>query len=58
MENFNELDTELRLYLKYNTYLRRDDPQFWRKLIYAMPHKKISKAKKKATTNGDNETEI
>lgn len=58
VENFNELDTELRLYLKYNTYLRRDDPQFWRKLIYAMPHKKISKAKKKATTNGDNETEI
>lgn len=26
-ENFDDLDTELRLYLKYNTYLRRDDPQ-------------------------------
>ncbi|XP_032290450.1 protein toll [Drosophila virilis] len=38
VEDFNDLDSELRTYMKLNTYLRRDDPQFWRKLIFAMPH--------------------
>ncbi|XP_064554153.1 protein toll-like [Drosophila montana] len=38
VEDFNDLDSELKTYMKLNTYLRRDDPQFWRKLIYAMPH--------------------
>ncbi|KAM8714218.1 hypothetical protein ACLKA7_014369 [Drosophila subpalustris] len=33
------LEPELKRYMKYNTYLRRDDPLFWRKLIFAMPHK-------------------
>lgn len=58
VENFHDLDSELRLYLKYNTYLRRDDPQFWKKLIYAMPHKKIRSLKKKAERNGDNGAEV
>lgn len=46
VENFDNLDTELRLYMKYNTYLSRDDSQFWRKLIFAMPHKKAKSSKK------------
>ncbi|XP_062126015.1 protein toll-like [Drosophila sulfurigaster albostrigata] len=37
--DFNDLDIELRNYMKFNTYLTRDDPQFWRKLMFGMPHK-------------------
>lgn len=53
VENFNELDLELRLYMKYNTYLCRNDAQFWRKLIYSMPHKKISKSKRQTKPNDE-----
>lgn len=53
VENFDELDTQLRLYMKHNTYLRRDDSQFWRKLIYAMPHKKMTNLVKNAKWDGD-----
>lgn len=45
VEDFKNLDSELRIYMKYNTYLRRDDPLFWRKLINVMPHKKLNKSK-------------
>lgn len=54
VENFDDLDTELRLYMKYNTYLQRDDSQFWRKLIYAMPHKKMRKSGEYPKCDGDN----
>lgn len=39
--DLDKLEPELKRYMTYNTYLRRDDPQFWRKLMFAMPHKKI-----------------
>lgn len=55
VEDFNDLDSELRLYMKFNTYLRYDDSQFWKKLIYVMPHKKVGKPKKKAKPNADHE---
>ncbi|XP_034477177.1 protein toll-like [Drosophila innubila] len=39
--NLDNLEPELKRYMTYNTYLRRDDPQFWRKLMYSMPHKEV-----------------
>lgn len=57
VEDFSELDLELRLYMKFNTYLRYDDPQFWKKLIYAMPHLKVGNPKKKIERNEDPEVE-
>lgn len=46
LEDFSDLDSELRMFMKYHTYLRRDDTQFWQKLIYVLPHIKPSKPKK------------
>ncbi|KAH8260405.1 hypothetical protein KR026_011037, partial [Drosophila bipectinata] len=37
VENFDDLDSELRAYMVLNTYLARDSPNFWNKLIYSMP---------------------
>lgn len=49
--DIDQLDAELKIYMKYNTYLRRDDPLFWRKLMFSMPHKQIH-CEQPALTNG------
>lgn len=34
-----EFDKEIRRYITYTTYLHCEDPWFWEKLRYAMPHR-------------------
>ncbi|XP_070073992.1 protein toll [Drosophila takahashii] len=41
VKNFDSLDSELRAYMVFNTYLERSHPNFWNKLIYSMPHTKV-----------------
>lgn len=39
--NCNQFDA-IRKYVQTFTYLREDDPKFWPKLVYRLPHKKMT----------------
>ncbi|XP_043663081.1 toll-like receptor 13 [Drosophila teissieri] len=53
VENFDDLDSELKAYMVLNTYLERNHPNFWNKLMYSMPHARHSKRRR-----SDAETEV
>jgi hypothetical protein len=41
----SKFDDDLQLYIKTKTYVKREDPWFWEKVLYAMPE---------ITNRGDN----
>ncbi|EDW88558.2 toll-like receptor Tollo [Drosophila yakuba] len=53
VENFEDLDSELKAYMVLNTYLERNHSNFWNKLMYSMPHDLHSKR-----SRSDAETEV
>jgi protein toll len=41
VEETEQMDDELKIYLRLHLYIKYEDPIFWNKLCYAMPHQKL-----------------
>jgi TIR domain len=41
IDNIDEIETTIRAYLQFNTYVKWGDEWFWEKLKAALPHKKL-----------------
>jgi hypothetical protein len=37
-ENSDKMDDELNSYLRLHLFVKFEDPRFWQKLVYSMPH--------------------
>lgn len=40
IDELENLDDEMKIFLKLHLYLKYNDTRFWAKLCYAMPHRK------------------
>jgi hypothetical protein len=38
VDKSDKMDSDLRSYLNLHLYVKFEDPRFWQKLVYAMPH--------------------
>jgi len=48
IENSETIDSDLKAYLKMNTYIKWGDPWFWKRLVHALPNQKRIEKKKKS----------
>lgn len=49
--NMDELDEEMKLYMRTNTYLSVTNKWFWQKLCYAMPPTTVGEIRARNLTN-------
>jgi protein toll len=51
VEANEQMDEELRSYLRLHLFVKHEDPRFWQKLLYAMPHRRNNQARQMSRNN-------